>query len=610
MNLSSFFFILLLSVSISSVASINQDNITSSIKALKEVNATLLEVNGEELVNPLLLKKLDTLGTLLSQLKQEKGTKLPSIIKTQDSELLTSRIKLNKEKGFVTATQRDEVKLAEYKTNIAIQNYLEYLIKSSVNYQSIDIIIEYSQSLLDQNIASQKNISPPSTNGEGKAFLKLKSNYQVFLHTNSSYQDLLKYVISNPREIASIHWFQEFSLLSGISYVNHFDFISTINYKLAPFKIDIGGIVLSLGIYFFVYFSHPFVFKCTSWCIENYIIDKGVEQQEIIYLEIRRPARALLIFFGLNLGTYAFFYKTDYRASLEGVSFVIYSIIFIWLMFKIIDSAVLFQIQKLSNSNIQLRKELFNLGVQAAKGLVVIFFLALGLNHFGISLTAIMSTLGVGGLAFALAAKDTLSNLFGGMTILFDNVFKMGDWVRVGNEEGTVAEIGLRSTTIRTFDNALITIPNSLVSISSVMNWDRRAVGRRIKMTIGVTYDCDMDDLKKGVEDIRDMLKGHPDISNPNHKHTSKARGFKFASKEDTQGIKTTQLVFVDQYNTSSIDILIYCFARTVNWEEWLTVKENVLYKIADILKKNNLEFSYPTQTIIHRSEGNNSRSQ
>ena len=174
----------------------------------------------------------------------------------------------------------------------------------------------------------------------------------------------------------------------------------------------------------------------------------------------------------------------------------------------------------------------------------------------------------------------------------------------MGDVEGTVAEIGLRSTTIRTFDNALITIPNSLVSVSSVMNWNRRAVGRRIKMYVGVTYESDMDDIKQAIEDIRIMLKDHPDIANPKHKRLgSKKRYFKFASQEDTHGIKSTQLVYMDRYNDFSIDILIYCFARTVKWAEWLAVKEDVLFKIAEILKKNNLEFAYPTQVRIYRSE-------
>ena len=596
-----FFFILLLSTALFSKPSNHKNDIATSIVALKEINTTLSDVNDEELIDSLLKTKFNLLDQLLSQLKQKENAQLLSIIEPINLGLLNSRIKLNTEKGHLTAAQRDQVKLAEHKTNSAIQDYLKYLITSSINYENINHIIDYSRILIDKNIKSSKNIPLPNSTGKGTTFVNLQHNYQAFLHANQSYQDILKYVINHPRKIASTHWFQEFSLLSIISYINNFTIVSTINHTLVPFNIDIGGLTLSIAIYFIVYFSHPFIFRCTSWYIENRIIDKDVDQQEMIYHEIRRPAKALLIFFGLNLGTYALFYKTDYRDSLEGFSFVIYSLIFIWLIFKIIDSIVLYQIQKLSNSNIQLRKELFNLGVQIGKGLVIVFFLALGLNRFGISLTAVISTLGVGGLAFALAAKDTLSNLFGGMSILVDNVFKMGDWVRVGDDEGTVAEIGLRSTTIRTFDNALITIPNSLISISSVTNWNRRAVGRRIKMTIGVTYDSDMNDLKQGVEEIRTMLKLHSDISNPNYKYISKTRAIKLASKEDTQGIKTTQLVFVDQYSDSSIDILVYCFARTVNWEEWLSVKEDVLYKIADILKKNNLEFAYPTQTIIHR---------
>jgi len=603
MKILSFLFLLLLSITVFSAPSPSQKKIEGSVDTLKNINSQLSLISSERDINALLEKKIDVLDKLLAQLRLEEEDQLPSANLGRNIGLLESRIKLNNERNNLIAAQRDQIKLAEHKVNLAIKNYLEYLIKVSKNYQSIESIVGRSQHLLDKSRKKAKKIVLPEVTSESSVFFELKSNYQRFKQTNESYQDILKYVISYPRKIASVHWFQEFSLLSAISYINHFNFIRPINYKLAPFKVDVGGVILSFIIYFLVYFCYPFIFKFTSWCVENYVIDEKAEQQEMIYHEIRRPIRALLIFFGLNLGTYAFFYKTDYRSSLEGFSFIVYSILFIWLIFKLIDSLVLVQIQKLSKANIQLRKELFNLGVQTSKGLMVMFFLALGLNHFGISLTAIMSTLGVGGLAFALAAKDTLSNLFGGMTILFDNVFKMGDWVKVGDVEGTVAEIGLRSTTIRTFDNALITIPNALVSVSSVMNWNRRAVGRRIKMYISVTYESDMDNLRKGVEDIRNMLKVHPDIANPEHKHASIMRGFKFMSKEDTQGIKSNQLVFVDRYNDFSIDILIYCFTRTVNWAEWLAVKEDVIYKVAEILKNNHLEFAYPTQVRIHRQE-------
>ena len=603
MRVSAFFLMLLLSTSVFSASTSNQKNIIKSVDALKTINEGLLISDDEAGINELLDKRLAVLDELMRQLRKANVSSLSSFVDNKGMVFLESRIKVNTERANHLAAQRDLVKLEGYKANQAIKNYLEYLIEASKSYQSIDAIVSKSQQLFDTSIKKEFELNLPEVEIEGAVFLALKKNYQLFLHANDSYQDILLYVINNPRQIASVHWFQEFSLISAISYVNHFDFVQLVNHRLVPFKIDVGGVVLSFVIFFLVYFSYPFVFRCTSWCVENHIIDKGNEHQELIYYELRKPLRTLLMFFGLNLSAYAFFYRTDYRASLEGFSFIIYSLIFIWLFFKIIDSIVLVQIQKLSSSNKALRKEMFNLGVQSGKGLLVIIVLAFGLNHFGISLTAIISTLGVGGLAFALAAKDTLSNLFGGMTILFDNVFRMGDWIKVGDVEGTVAEIGLRSTTVRTFDNALITVPNSVISISSVKNWNRRAIGRRIKMHVGVTYDCNMEDLRQGLDDIRDMLKDHPDIANPAHKHGSHKKGFKFLSQEDAHGIKSTQLVFMDRYNDFSIDILIYCFAKTVDWAEWLAVKEDVLFKIAEILKKNNLEFAYPTEVRINRAE-------
>ncbi len=599
------FFLVLILGSPSLLATPNQDDIMESVDLLKSINAQLLMRAGDKSINKLLGTKVFALEKLMQQLKMNTDSRLIPIDRESELAFLESRIEINSEKGNYLAAQRDKIKLKTRNINQAIRNYLEYLIESSNNYQTIESIVEKSQKELEGNLNLDTKLTLPEVEVKGSIYEDVQKNHQIFLQTSNSYRDILNHVINNPRQIASVHWFQEFSLLSAISYVNHFDFVHLINNKLAPFKIDVGGLVLSFLIMLLVYFSYPFVFNCTRWCIENYIIDKEVEHQEVIYYQIRNPARSLLVFFGINLSAYAFFYKTDYRASLEGISFIIYSLIFIWLLFRIVDSVVLVQIQKLASSNKELRKELFNLGVQIVKGLIVIIILAFGLNHFGISLTAIMSTLGVGGLAFALAAKDTLSNLFGGITILFDNVFRMGDWVRVGDVEGTVAEIGLRSTTVRTFDNALITIPNSIVSVSSVMNWNRRAVGRRIKMYIGVTYESDMKNIRQAIDDIREMLKNHPDIANPKHELIRRRRGFKFSSEEDTHGIKSTQLVFMDRYNDFSIDILIYCFTRTVNWAEWLAVKEDVLFKIAEILKNNDLEFAYPTQVRINRSENN-----
>ncbi len=597
------FLALLLSFSVFAGADRQQQTILGIVGKLEGFNQRLLDTEDENVINTVLEEQETQLETLVQLLRSATVVRLPLAVSAKRQSFLESRIAINEERGNTLAVLRDRAELETNKTRQATREYLEFLIQASNNYESIDQLLSVSQKRLEKAQQAANGLSLPGVAMEGKVFADYKRNQAEFALVNATYQDILKYVINHPLQIVSTHWFQEFSLLTTINYINHFEMIRLINLKLIPFKIDVGGVSVSLVIILLVYFSYPFVFKCTSWCVEKYIIDKDAENQTLIYHEIRRPARTLVVFFGIDLATYAFFYKTDYRSSIENITFVIYSLIIIWLLFKILDSVVLVQVQKFSRTNTALRKELFNLGVQAGKGIILIIVLAIGLSHFGISITAIMSTLGIGGLAFALAAKDTLSNLFGGITILFDDVYRMGDWVNIGDVEGTVAEIGLRSTTIRTFDNALITIPNAQVSVASVKNWNRRVVGRRIKLYIGVTYESDMADIRQALVDIKDMLKHHPGIANPTQKHSVSRRHFRLSSQEDTQGIKATQLVFMDRYGDFSIDILVYCFSKTVNWAEWLAVKEDVLFKIADILQNNNLEFAYPTQVRIHKNQ-------
>ncbi len=595
--------LVLLSSSVFASPDTRQQAILSIVDNLESLNRRILSSDDEAAISDLLERQAAELEVLLQQLRKTSATRLPFAVSDKKLSFLESRMAVNGERGNKLAVLRDKAELEADKTRQAVRSYLEYLIQASNNYIAIDEIVSVSQKKLDESQRLAAAMESDQVSTEGMIVNDLRKNQREFVLAITTYQDILKFVINNPRLIASTHWFQEFSLLSVISYINQFDAVRPLNHKLVPFKVDVGGVCVSVAIILLVYFSYPFLFKFTSWIVERYIIDEGAEIQAQIYHEIKKPARSLVIFFGIDLATYAFFYKTDYRSSIENLTFVIYSLAFIWLLFKILDTVVLVQFQKLSRTNTELRKELFNLGVQTGKAIVLIAVLAIGLNHFGISITAIMLTLGIGGLAFALAAKDTLSNLFGGITILFDNVFRMGDWVKVGEVEGTVAEIGLRSTTIRTFDNALITIPNAQVSVSSVMNWNRRVVGRRIKMHVGVTYQSNIDDIRKALQDLRDMLRNHPGIANPKQKHGTGRRHFRLSSREDVQGIKATQLVFMDRYNDSSIDILIYCFSKTVDWAEWLEVKEDVLFKIAEILKKNHLEFAYPTAVRIHKNE-------
>jgi MscS family membrane protein len=257
----------------------------------------------------------------------------------------------------------------------------------------------------------------------------------------------------------------------------------------------------------------------------------------------------------------------------------------------------LYFVSSSKNSNKAFRKELVNLIKQVIKAIIIIIAFLLFLRKMDVDITGFVASLGLGGLMIAMASKDTISNFFGSLKIIFDESFSQGDWIKVGDTEGTVVELGFISTKIRTFDNALISLPNAKLANESVKNWSKRKVGRRIKMHIGVTYDAKREDLLKAVDEIRQMLIDHPEIATES-KVGVIGRRKSLIESSDLLGVKSTLLVHVDSYGDSSINILIYAFSKTTNWSSWLEVKEDIMMKIWEILEKNDLEMAFPTQTI------------
>jgi MscS family membrane protein len=225
------------------------------------------------------------------------------------------------------------------------------------------------------------------------------------------------------------------------------------------------------------------------------------------------------------------------------------------------------------------------------------------LIKFGVDIRGVLASLGIGGLAVALAAQNTLSNFFGLIKMIADKSFSIGDWIQTKDLEGTVVQIGFISTKIRTFDNALITVPNSTLANSSIKNWNKRKIGRRIKLNLTLTYNSKKENLQKAIDDIKAMLQNHPHIITSEKVNYQEINQFykqeqKLTSIDDKYGIKTTLLVYLDKFNDSSIDILVYTFTKTTSWDKWLEVKEDILFKIWQIIEQNNLEFAFPSSSI------------
>jgi MscS family membrane protein len=215
------------------------------------------------------------------------------------------------------------------------------------------------------------------------------------------------------------------------------------------------------------------------------------------------------------------------------------------------------------------------------KVFLVLVGIALFLQNMGYSVGSLIAGLGLGGAALALASKDTLANLFGAIVIFWDRPFELGDWVVVEGVEGTVEEVGLRCTRVRTFANALVTVPNMKLTTASIVNWSKMKK-RRIKMTLGVTYESKPDQIRAGVKAIQDLIEETPELRNDFY------------------------LVRFDAFGPSSLDIFIYCFTATTVWAEFLEVKEQFLLNIMGRFQEIGLDFAFPTQTVHIANPDNN----
>jgi Small-conductance mechanosensitive channel len=213
-----------------------------------------------------------------------------------------------------------------------------------------------------------------------------------------------------------------------------------------------------------------------------------------------------------------------------------------------------------------------------AKLLRLIVFILAGLTVLqssGVSISGILAFGGIGGIAVGFAAKDLLANFFGGLMVYMDRPFHVGDWVRSPDKEieGTVEQIGWRLTRIRTFDQRPLYVPNATFTSISVENPSRMR-NRRIYEHVGVRYD-DVDKVKAIVDEVREMLRRHPEI--------------------DTQ---QTLIVQLNRFGPYSLDFMVYTFTKTTQWVQYHEIKQDVMLKIAEIILRHGAEFAFPTQTL------------
>ncbi len=220
-----------------------------------------------------------------------------------------------------------------------------------------------------------------------------------------------------------------------------------------------------------------------------------------------------------------------------------------------------------------LDSQLIRLGVRLVGIVLAIVFLIRGADEMGFPAYSVLAGLGVGGLAVALAARDSLANLLGSLLIMFEKPFRIGHYIRLGGSEGTVEAVGFRSTRIRTQDNSLISIPNNAVVNTTVENLSLRAM-RRQRFFVQVTYNTPREKVEALVAGIRHLILDHS-LTN-----------------------KTNFQVRFNNFSESSLDILVMFYLDVQDYSVELREREAILLRIMDLMNEIGVEFAFPTRTL------------
>ena len=334
--------------------------------------------------------------------------------------------------------------------------------------------------------------------------------------------------------------------------------------------VNISEIIIALAIFTFFLFLRGVFSKFVVKKLESYVSKSTNSFDNSLVNSMEGPAK----FFPIVLG---FFVSTSYltvdSGMVDTINRSLITVLIFWTFHQVVGpfSSVI------KSAGGLISKDLINWIIKATKILILILGFAAVLDLWGIKIGPIIAGLGLFGVAVALGAQDLFKNLISGILVLVERRFQVGDWIYVdGVIEGTVENIGFRSTVVRRFDKSLATIPNFQFAEQAVIN-KSLITNRRIDWVIGVEYRTTSDQLKNIKEQIENFIK-----TNSN-----------FSKSEDT-----ILAVKIEQFAASSIDIRLICFTKTANYLEWMNVKDLLAMEIKSIVERNKASFAFPSTSI------------
>lgn len=327
--------------------------------------------------------------------------------------------------------------------------------------------------------------------------------------------------------------------------------------------IFIGAIIVAKILYWFIGKYVKKITERTKTNLDDILIDK-----------LEEPIVYGIAIIGFYWGFHRLSFGDGVDRFFDHVFTITFTLNITWLIVRVVDSLIEEYIVPVVNkSESDLDDQLLPLIRKLLKATLWAMGVIIGLNNAGFDVAALIAGLGIGGLALALAAQDTVKNIFGGVMILLDKPFKVSDRIKMDGFDGYVEEVGIRSTRIRTLEGRLVTIPNMHFSENAVENVSKEP-NRKMVLNLGLTYDTPPEGMQKAMDILKNIILDHP-------------------------GVEDDCLVSFNTWGDSSMGILFIYFITDMN--NLLQVQTDVNMSILKQFNENGLEFAYPTRTIYNK---------
>ncbi|SHI66696.1 MscS family membrane protein [Dethiosulfatibacter aminovorans DSM 17477] len=316
-----------------------------------------------------------------------------------------------------------------------------------------------------------------------------------------------------------------------------------------------------------------FVTQIIKW------MSRAFKKLKVLNIMIEKTKKPLSIII-LATGIFFALITLPFNENLMSFLLSVYKSLFVFMaaqtMIRIVEAY--FNAYVIKRSEDRRQKQVNTLISKIIKLVVIIIAILIILTEFDVKVQSLLAGIGISGIAFALAAQDTLKNIFGGIIIYMDSPFNIGDIIIINNIEGIVEDIGLRSTKLRAFDKGLVSMPNAAFTDGTVHNYSRRG-SRRQRHYVGVTYSTKPEKIRKIISGIKELLISETDVEN--------------------DGI----IVRFEKFGGSSLDILISYYATKLDYNEFMEVVERINLKIMELFHKEEVDFAFPSMSLYFENE-------